>query len=837
VPFTACDRDGLPVAHLLPSTADQRTFSASLTYLNSSAATSRLLAARISDIEVVGQMYGVYLVIIAPSLLPFLGEYSISLTLDGEPFGGGAFRFSTSCGSGRVPHGPGMLTCACPAAQEPLGESQGCEACTAGKYKPDVGNEACEDKPFEFWPFVVVGVVLVVATLLASALYSVAEHRRRTRETSLRRDFLAITYHEIRNPLNGAVGWLRELQHTEDLPETEVRAGAASALECTDVALNFLNSLSMLLKLDAKQFTVKLAATDLGLIMDRIATVVRPQLASGVQFHVETEPIREVLCDASLLTHVLLNICQNAARFTTAGSVRLICKAQPVEPSARGVPSTRRLFFAVRDTGKGIGKSAKAELFTRYSSDGGIGIGLFLSRQLVMLLGSDIEVVSPWSESGATGTSFQFILTLKTMDARRPVGAGYLSSAENSPMQLEGPDVVVAYSTDHGMVSLKPSVELPRGIQVLVADDHPTNRELFRHAFVRFGWDVETAQTAEEVLERVLRDGRTYDILVCDEHFGPSNAMRGSAAIQSLRSGGFVGVIVTCSGFADDGARQAMLASGADVVWSKPFPDWRDGSMQRDLAPHLTRLKGVTRDTTDTEEPVKEGKVVSLAEVELKDFGGDKVPAPSLQRPVVLGAANLGADPKSDSVASSILDSASSPDLGSSSSTHAPTCKLSVDASGYSVAPMVTPLNHGLPPGLSVLVADDMRMNRMILRKIFSTHFKWTVIEASSPEEALELALGQGNQHDVIFVDEHFNNSTMVGSEVIRELRGKLSGKEVIISCTGNHDSKMVEVLGNSVDAVWGKPYPDHRDGTMQAQLVTLLAKKRGNQSMSHGLG
>ena len=129
--------------------------------------------------------------------------------------------------------------------------------------------------------------------------------------------------------------------------------------------------------------------------MRSAASVVRPQLQPGVELRVEApEVASHVMTDGLMLMQVLLNLMQNAARFTKQGFVCVRCTVQ----QAPGGGLTAR--FAVLDSGSGISEAAKASLFTLYNSVGGIGLGMFLSGKLLSLLGSKIEVESPWRSEG-----------------------------------------------------------------------------------------------------------------------------------------------------------------------------------------------------------------------------------------------------------------------------------------------------------------------------------------------------------------------------------------------------------------------------------------------------
>ena len=95
-----------------------------------------------------------------------------------------------------------------------------------------------------------------------------------------------------------------------------------------------------------------------------------------------------------MLMQVLLNLMQNAARFTKQGFVCVRCTAEQAPDGSLAAN------FAVLDSGSGISEATKATLFDLYNSVGGIGLGMFLSGKLLSLLGSKIEVESPWRSDG-----------------------------------------------------------------------------------------------------------------------------------------------------------------------------------------------------------------------------------------------------------------------------------------------------------------------------------------------------------------------------------------------------------------------------------------------------
>lgn len=277
------------------------------------------------------------------------------------------------------------------------------------------------------------------------------------------------------------------------------------------------------------------------------------------------DDLPKLMCDGVLLTHILLNLCQNSARFTTVGRITLVVSAAPhteADP-ARSAPRKRRplrsltaalrpcnsahwlahsrvvgrrssssvradiagkidVNFAVYDTGPGLQRSVSKQLFTRYVSVGGVGIGLNLSNELVTALGGKMEVLSPWNPP-APGTCFRFNLSLASADGESSGSgrAGDVSacSANVAPNLLREKEGASCKPTD---VTAKPSAATPSllsppamrcepnefkaisGARVLVADDVLVNRRLLRRIFQKFGCIVMEAASAEQVASSAI---------------------------------------------------------------------------------------------------------------------------------------------------------------------------------------------------------------------------------------------------------------------------------------------------------------------------------------------
>ena len=696
-----------------------------------------------------------------------------------------------------------------------------------------------------------------------------------------RRTLLFPRYHEVRNPLNGTVGWLRELNDADTgRTAAETRLLVTNALECTELALTFLNSLTIMVKLDTKLIRPHPVPALLNeALFRKIATLLRPQLRQGVELVIDApsdDELGEVVCDTSLLTHVLLNIGQNAARFTAAGSIHLVCSVQELPATKGGQDDTPNLFFAIRDTGPGIPDSSRRSLFSRYTTDGGIGIGLFLAYQLVATFGSTLNVRSPWAADGSTGTSFEFTLPLQraTTDAtlRAPAPAPASSQGKVAITQTSDGVIADATSSTHGMQS-SPE-ELQHDLRVLVADDMAYNRQVAAKIFSRFSWDVTEVESAEQVIERLLHTGEQYDILVIDEAFSPG-LMLGSEAIRLLRSKLLTSegqpplFIISCTGSVDCGAmsgkESALLQAGANLVWSKPLPNWVDGTLQRQLAAHLAdrwRARGGTAGADDAATAGSRGEACASSwssawageraanEVAM---AGEIVVASSLavggvqavdQPPRAMGEQQIDQLmrmlPHLDRITCQTLLSsdpaavvkclAPLPAVATSSSGARETIPprlegeslpMPVHAAPPASEMTVIAVAAKLPRGLRAIIADDGKVNRMLLARIFGK-FGWSVVEAATAEELLERTVQKGEVYDIIVVDEHFGLGRMLGSAAMQELRANLSGAEVIIHCTA--EDVMAGASCWPADVKWGKPIPDWRNGELQRSLMRPIA-------------
>jgi len=252
----------------------------------------------------------------------------------------------------------------------------------------------------------------VMADLAALALWKARLLEEARSADAAKTSLLAMLSHELRTPLTALEGY-GELLEDEILgPLTHEQRDVITRLRTVGRHLgSLIEDILTYASLEADRLTARTAPMRLDEFMDSLHPFLEPLAREkGIEFALDLEPGLPVLTtDEARVRQILLNLCQNAIKFTELGSVTV--RVSRGSPGADGAPTVR---FAVRDTGVGIAATDMQRLFRPFSQiedattrrARGTGLGLYIARRLATLLGGRIELVSRPGD----GSTFTLVL-------------------------------------------------------------------------------------------------------------------------------------------------------------------------------------------------------------------------------------------------------------------------------------------------------------------------------------------------------------------------------------------------------------------------------------------
>ncbi len=426
-------------------------------------------------------------------------------------------------------------------------------------------NPDASSMEFVIGYFVVVVVAAMVYIMVEyeiglqkKAAATAREQQKQIEELSRARNrFFSSMSHEIRTPINTIIG-LNEMILREDISD-EVAEDARNIRSASGILLSLINDILDASKIESGKMEIVNAPYDVGKMLSDIVNMIYLRAyEKGLKFTVDVDPTMptQLFSDEIRIKQILINLLNNAVKYTSEGSVSLSIHAR--KSSDKKVLVT----YSVEDTGMGIRKESIPHLFDAFRREDekknryieGTGLGLSIVKQLVDLLGGEITVNSVYTK----GSTFMVTIEQEIADEK---ALGHMKSKRGVPGERS---------------SYKRSFEAPQA-KVLIVDDNSANllvtSKLLRETRVQ----CETVESGAEALKRTLICH--YDIILMD-HMMPE--MDGIECLHAIRSqaGGLCKdtpiVVLTANAGSED--QLLYKKSGFDGYLLKPL----DGKLLED---------------------------------------------------------------------------------------------------------------------------------------------------------------------------------------------------------------------------------------------------------------
>ncbi len=344
--------------------------------------------------------------------------------------------------------------------------------------------------------------------------------------------FLANMSHELRTPFNGLLGMLTLLEVSP--LDAEQSDHLRTARQSATHLLHLLNDILDLTKLESGQLSLQPEPTDLRRVLgDARDLMLLTSEAKGLDLRLElaTELPDAVLADEMRLRQIVLNLLNNAIKFTDRGQVQL-----------RAAWREEQLVIQVLDTGIGMDAATLGRLFQRFMQGdngtakrfGGSGLGLEISRNLARMMGGDITAQS----QPLQGSCF-------TVELPLPRCAMPASTVADTTADTGG-----------------------RALEVLVVDDQAVNRKLMQRLLARMGHRVRLAAEGAQALEAVRQ--QKPDLVLMDLHMPVLDGLQATQAIRALPAPAASVPVVALTADAFRETRERLLAGGMDGFLAKP---------------------------------------------------------------------------------------------------------------------------------------------------------------------------------------------------------------------------------------------------------------------------
>ncbi len=362
-------------------------------------------------------------------------------------------------------------------------------------------------------------------------------------------EFLANVSHEIRNPLNGVLGFLGLLSKTQLNPQQRgylhtVDVSAKNLLRIISDLLDLSRIEAGKMSLDFKVFSVR------EMLTDTLALHTPAAVDKGLKLNMEVDELLPIVeeGDPVRIGQVLSNLIGNAIKFTDSGEINVSCKVR------ENVKHRLVIEFSVTDTGAGIEEKHQSSLYDSfYQVDsstrrnvGGVGLGLAIAKKLIEMMGGNIGINS--TTGIGTRVWFTVVLTVPQIQPdQAELGDGEFTTGANKIVQFE------------------------EELRVLIVDDNEINRNLASLLLASHGIHVDEAKSGSRAIKKIKQE--QYDMVFMDVHMPKMDGIEATKIIRELDDVNADIPIIALTADAISERRKRYIDAGMNDYLAKPIEE------------------------------------------------------------------------------------------------------------------------------------------------------------------------------------------------------------------------------------------------------------------------